>query len=280
MANGTAFYFWVIWHSEYGDPLNDSDGTTSSNSDVTLNSTDASTGNHTFKFVPTTIGPINVTLTFQIDNYYAAIFNINVTSIESTSLTLNETTIGLKWRENTTLEIYYNDSSNTPIQGATIIVDEDTSHPAVYDFDSQAYYYELNSTQYAGVGDYLNLEISAQKTYYLPQTVYFDLIINPANTKIENISLNPFPQLNDVLSDEEFEFWLVWQSEFDDFLNAILEARSWSAYACTSLGGATDCPNRKSLYEFHQKIITNVQNSVEIVSIDDAERILKTLGVE
>ncbi|PWI47682.1 hypothetical protein CEE45_10475 [Candidatus Heimdallarchaeota archaeon B3_Heim] len=220
VTNGSAYYFWVTWFSEYGDPLNDSDGVESSSSDVVLDSTNPTTGNHTFKFVPTSNGLINVTLTFQINNYNTAIFHINVTSIESTSLTSNETSIVLNWRENATLQIWYNDSAITPIPSATIIIDGDYSHPAVYDPGSGAYYYQLNSTHYGGVGTYLNLNVTAYRTYYLNQTLYFDLIINQADSSIENTSLKSFPELNNVPSDENFEFWLIWQSEYNDFLNA------------------------------------------------------------
>ncbi|MHA2155309.1 MAG: hypothetical protein ACXABU_08215, partial [Candidatus Hodarchaeales archaeon] len=220
ITNGSIFYFWVIWFSEYGDPLNDSDGVEISSTDVVLDSTNPATGNHTFKFVPTTIGPINVSLTFEINNYNAAIFNINVTSIESTSLTVNGTVLVLNWRENTTLQIWYNNSVSNPIPSAIIIVDGDISHPAVFNSSSGAYYYQLNTTQYSGVGNYLNLDITASRVYFQNQTFFFDLIINPADSSIENTSLKLYPEINDIPSDEIFEFWLIWQSEFKDSLNA------------------------------------------------------------
>jgi hypothetical protein len=220
ITNGSAYYFWITWFSEYGDPLNDSDGVGRSSSDVTLNSTNPTTGNHTFKFVPTSIGPINITLTFQINNYNSVTFHINVTSIESTNLSANEANIILNWQENATLQIWYNDSAITPIPNAIIIVDGDNSHPAVYNPGSGAYHYQLNSTQYSGVGIYPNLNITAYRTYYLNQTFYFNLTINPADSSIENSSLKSFPELNNIASDENFEFWLIWQNENNDFLNA------------------------------------------------------------
>ncbi|MHA2277285.1 MAG: hypothetical protein ACXAC2_16035, partial [Candidatus Kariarchaeaceae archaeon] len=220
VTNRSTFYFWVIWFSQYGDSLNDSDGVGISSSDVVLDSTDPITGNHTFKFVPTTIGPINVTLTFQIANYNAAIFNINVTSIESTSLTITEPNLLLIWRENTTTQIWYNNSANVPIPGATIVVDGDIGHPAVFNSSSGAYYYHLNSTQYNGVEDYINLNITAYRLYYQNQTLYFNLTINPADSSVENASTKLYPELNNIPSDEVFEFWIIWQSEYNDFLNA------------------------------------------------------------
>ncbi|MFX0211687.1 MAG: hypothetical protein ACFFDT_37265, partial [Candidatus Hodarchaeota archaeon] len=136
------------------------------------------------------------------------------------SIAVNETNVVLKWRENTTLQIWYNDSANVPIPGATILVDGDITHPAVYDPGSGAYYYRLNSTQYSGVGDYLNLNITAQRTYYENQTLYFNLTINQANSSIDNASIKLFPELNNVQSEDNFEFWLIWMSEYNDFLNA------------------------------------------------------------
>ncbi|MHA2276382.1 MAG: hypothetical protein ACXAC2_11465, partial [Candidatus Kariarchaeaceae archaeon] len=219
VTNGSTFYFWIIWFSQYNDPLNDSDGVEISNSDIVLDFSDPFTGNHTFKFVPTTIGPINVTLTFQVNNYNAAIFNINVTSIENTGLTVNETSIVLNWRGNVTLELWYNNSLSIPIQDATILVDGDTSHPAIFNSSSGAYYYRFNSTNYSGVGTYLNLNITANRTYYQNQIIYFNLTINAADTYIENASENPIDYPLDVTNGSTFYLWIIWFDEFGNPLN-------------------------------------------------------------
>jgi sugar/nucleoside kinase (ribokinase family) len=62
---------------------------------------------------------------------------------------------------------------------------------------------------------------------------------------------------------------------FEGFHDAISEARIWAAYACTSLGGATNCPDRKTLMEFQEKNLLKESNQIEILSIKDAERKLK-----
>ncbi|MFX1508414.1 MAG: hypothetical protein ACFFDC_20220, partial [Promethearchaeota archaeon] len=62
--------------------------------------------------------------------------------------------------------------------------------------------------------------ITTQRTYYQNQTCYFNLTINLAGSSIVDTSIKPFPELNNVLSEDSFEFWLIWQSEYNDFLNA------------------------------------------------------------
>ncbi|MHA2248253.1 MAG: hypothetical protein ACXADY_25105, partial [Candidatus Hodarchaeales archaeon] len=45
-------------------------------------------------------------------------------------------------------------------------------------------------------------------------------VIQQANTKIQIRSLEPIPSLTDVKSGNDYEFWLVWQSEYNEYLNA------------------------------------------------------------
>ncbi len=188
ITNGSDFYFWVTWISDYNEPIIDPNIDISNPIYVVLNSTDEVTGNHTFKFTPTITGSINITLTFETANYTATTFNINITSIETTSASINITTLVLEWRKNTTIQIWYNNSAGSPITGATIIVDADHQNPALFDVDSEAYYYKLNSTKYLTIGTYSSIEIFASYFFHQNQTIFFDLIILPGNTSISCFS--------------------------------------------------------------------------------------------
>lgn len=65
--------------------------------------------------------------------------------------------------------------------------------------------------------------------------------------------------------------------DFAGFLRAIQAASIWGAYACTSLGGAQDCPDRDTLARFSEKIINRKFAQVEVKNLADADLILKLL---
>ncbi|MFX0087114.1 MAG: hypothetical protein ACFFAU_15805, partial [Candidatus Hodarchaeota archaeon] len=188
ITNSSDFYFWVTWISDYNEPIIDSNVEINNPLFVVLNSTDEVTGNHTFKFTPTITGSINITLTFETINYTATIFNINITSIEATSASINTTTLILEWRKNTTIQIWYNNSAGTPIPGASVIINSDYQNPALFDVVSEAYYYKLNSTKYLTIGNYSSIQIIASCLFHRNQTIFFDLIILPGNTSISCFS--------------------------------------------------------------------------------------------
>jgi sugar/nucleoside kinase (ribokinase family) len=64
---------------------------------------------------------------------------------------------------------------------------------------------------------------------------------------------------------------------FSDFFNAIGEARIWAAYACTTLGGAMDCPDKRSLQEFYEKTLAQQHDPVEVQQMKHVDRILRIL---
>jgi len=64
---------------------------------------------------------------------------------------------------------------------------------------------------------------------------------------------------------------------FTEFFTAIGEARVWAAYACTALGGATNCPNRRQLKEFRKELLAAQPDPVEVERLGHAERILRIL---
>lgn len=65
--------------------------------------------------------------------------------------------------------------------------------------------------------------------------------------------------------------------EFDDFLSAIKRARVWAAYACTTIGGAKDCPNNVALQNFEADVMIRQFNPVEVQNLNHADLILKIL---
>jgi sugar/nucleoside kinase (ribokinase family) len=64
---------------------------------------------------------------------------------------------------------------------------------------------------------------------------------------------------------------------FTDFFNAIGKARVWAAYACTSLGAATNCPDASTLNEFEEDLLRKHRNPVEIQPMDQLDRLLRII---
>ena len=65
--------------------------------------------------------------------------------------------------------------------------------------------------------------------------------------------------------------------DFQDFLKAVDTGRYWSAYACTTLGGAGSCPNRTALLKFQSEIDGKRHIPIEVIQHDRAERDLKLI---
>ncbi len=63
------------------------------------------------------------------------------------------------------------------------------------------------------------------------------------------------------------------------FKDAISHARMWAAYACSTYGGANQCPTAKQLEEYQQKIALNGNKSVEITNQDYTSEILTLLDI-
>ncbi len=66
--------------------------------------------------------------------------------------------------------------------------------------------------------------------------------------------------------------------EFQDFFAAINTGRYWSAYACTTLGGAGNCPNASTISKFREKFERESLNPIEVISQKNAERELKLIN--
>jgi len=66
--------------------------------------------------------------------------------------------------------------------------------------------------------------------------------------------------------------------EFQNFLAAINTGRYWSAYACTTLGGAGNCPDRSTIEKFRAEIERRGHNPIELINHKHAERDLKLIN--
>jgi sugar/nucleoside kinase (ribokinase family) len=64
---------------------------------------------------------------------------------------------------------------------------------------------------------------------------------------------------------------------FAEFFDAIEVARTWAAYACRFLGGATDCPDQQLLQEFSEKKLAQRTDPVEVQEMKHVDRILRIL---
>ena len=66
---------------------------------------------------------------------------------------------------------------------------------------------------------------------------------------------------------------------FQGYVDAIAEARTWGAYACTTLGAASNCPSRKRLAEFKAQNMSGENNRIEIVPVKEVQKILNTFDM-
>jgi sugar/nucleoside kinase (ribokinase family) len=64
---------------------------------------------------------------------------------------------------------------------------------------------------------------------------------------------------------------------FGEFMDAIDEARVCGAYACTTLGGATECPTRRRLDSFREEFREGDMAPMEVVDLGHDRRVLNLL---
>ncbi|MFX1286815.1 MAG: hypothetical protein ACFFB5_24465 [Promethearchaeota archaeon] len=134
-----------------------------------------STSNQT----PGTVGTI--TITTRVGWFVNWTRVINVKFVYNSSLTLNPATDVLEWYENTTIRIDYLNSTGDPILDAAIQVNGTN---AEYNDIIAAYIYTLNTTDYSGVGSYVNIPIFATHAKHLSRQINYSFIITPGITDI------------------------------------------------------------------------------------------------
>ncbi|MHA1974999.1 MAG: hypothetical protein ACTSW1_18560 [Candidatus Hodarchaeales archaeon] len=127
----------------------------------------------------------SVTIYAELNDYvsYSSVINFKVVADAVLNANISQE-LSLEWRENSTFEIKYNDTSGSAITGATISVDGDSSNTYTA---SNVYYFKFNSTKYGGVGSYFNLNITASHPNYLTKTFYFNLTIINGITDISSL---------------------------------------------------------------------------------------------
>ncbi|MFW9777533.1 MAG: hypothetical protein ACFFE8_01685 [Candidatus Heimdallarchaeota archaeon] len=152
----------------------------SSKQNVTMNQPSGQYYNSSFTTdgeLPGTTGTIAVTT--QLEWFVNWTIVLTVKFIGDSGLTANVTSISLEWRENATIRVDYNDTSGASIGGGTITVDGNNAIET-----NNIYYYQLNTTDYAGIGTYSNLVINATHPDYVSKEIVFTLVITPGNTDI------------------------------------------------------------------------------------------------
>ncbi len=122
-----------------------------------------------------------VVITTQVDWFVNWIEIITVKFVDNSSISVNNTNIGVEWRENTTIKIDYLNSIGGPITDGVVQIG---GNNAVYITD--AYYYRMNSTDYGSDGFYPNILVNATHSNYLSQISYIDLLITPGITSIRS----------------------------------------------------------------------------------------------
>jgi len=65
----------------------------------------------------------------------------------------------------------------------------------------------------------------------------------------------------------------------NSFRDAILKARIWAAYACSTYGGANQCPTAKQLKKYEQRIMLSSKKSVELSNQDLSSDILTLFDI-
>ncbi|MHA1228643.1 MAG: hypothetical protein ACTSPV_18110, partial [Candidatus Hodarchaeales archaeon] len=123
-----------------------------------------------------------ITVYAELGGYVSFSTVINFKAVAESVLNTNiSSSVNLEWRENTTIEIKYNDTLGSGIPGASITVDGDSLN--AYNI-SNVYYFRFNTTKYGGIGTYFNLNITASHTNYTTKIFYFNITITSGITDI------------------------------------------------------------------------------------------------
>ncbi len=64
---------------------------------------------------------------------------------------------------------------------------------------------------------------------------------------------------------------------FQDFHRAIDTGRFWSTYACLDYGGSGNCPDKKTLSDFHNQLVTRSYNPIQVEHRNQAETYLRLI---
>ena len=71
------------------------------------------------------------------------------------------------------------------------------------------------------------------------------------------------------------ELYLKSDFSFADFFSAIATGRLWATYACSTLGGAGDCPDNHKLEEYAEKVHQQGKYSIDTTRLSTAEPTIK-----
>ncbi|MFX0185699.1 MAG: hypothetical protein ACFE95_21650, partial [Candidatus Hodarchaeota archaeon] len=141
--------------------------------------------NATFSTSGQTLGTMGtVTITTQVEWFVNWTRVINVRFVYNSSLIRTPSTDVLEWRENTTIRIDYLNATGDPILNAAVQVNGTN---AKYNDLISAYIYTLNTTDFPGVGSYLDIPITATHPEYLSHQANYLLEITPGIVDISGM---------------------------------------------------------------------------------------------
>ncbi|MFW9854757.1 MAG: hypothetical protein ACFFFG_06835 [Candidatus Thorarchaeota archaeon] len=120
--------------------------------------------------------------------------------VENSSLFVDRQNLVLEWRENATLRIDYLNSTNGVIFDGIVKIAGN-----VVSFDTGAFFYSLNTTDFGGIGSYMDIPIVATHSQYLSRQINISLTITSGETSIEG-KYKGQPQTNNTLISEDIIF--------------------------------------------------------------------------
>ena len=139
----------------------------------------------------------SVTVTTQVSYFVNWTQVIYMKFVDNTSLNVNSTNLVLEWYENTSIQIDFLNSTGSPVQDANVTVNGFT---AQYNEMLEAYLYRLNSSDFAGVGTFPNIPITASHVNYVSRQINLSLTITPGYTDINSTYMdNPYTNQTEII---------------------------------------------------------------------------------
>ena len=209
---GDTLDFWIVWQSEYGEYLNDSNGVESNSTYVTFLNSNPITGNHSFSFTAPGVGTETISLTFSTASYNNLVFIVRFTILPAPTI-LGETTYANNSILGQSPLLYYTETLNFNITWVETISNSSVIDPEPVftgngsDFNFVVSWVSLeNGTQNCTIqgkrlGLYeLIIDLETINYSLLRYVVYINVSIMPTKPlNIANIRYNQSILIEDVL---------------------------------------------------------------------------------
>ncbi|MFW9779175.1 MAG: hypothetical protein ACFFE8_10010 [Candidatus Heimdallarchaeota archaeon] len=141
-----------------------------------------------------------VTVTTQVGWFVNWTRTFFVKFVENSSLFVDKANLVLEWRENITLRIDYLNSTDGVIFDGIVKID---GNNVLY--DTGAFFYRLNTTDFGGIVSYMDIPIVATHSHYLSRQINISLTITSGETSIE-ANYKGQPHLNNTMIPEDIIF--------------------------------------------------------------------------